>query len=85
VFFEGWQPGKAPVHERTRDEFLMHITDEFVLTVEADPRQIARAVFRLLSVHISKGEVENVRHSLPAAIRQLWIDSLPQAPVTQFP
>jgi uncharacterized protein (DUF2267 family) len=84
MLFEGWQPAKTPVHERSRDEFLMHITDEFVLTVEADPRQIAGAVFRLLSAHISKGEIENVGRSLPAAVRQLWTDSLPRLPAGQL-
>jgi uncharacterized protein (DUF2267 family) len=85
VFFEGWQPAKTPVHERTRDEFVMHITDAFVLTIDADPRQIANAVFRLLSKFISRGEVEKVRHSLPAAVRQLWLDSLPRVPAGQGP
>lgn len=85
LFFEGWQPAKTPVHERTRDEFLMHITDAFVLTIEADPRQIASAVFRLLSKFVSKGEIENVRHSLPAAIRDLWLESLPRVPGVPSP
>jgi uncharacterized protein (DUF2267 family) len=85
VFFEGWQPAKTPRRERTRDEFLMHITDAFVLTIEADPRQIANAVFRLLSRFISRGEVEKVRHSLPLAVRQLWLESLPRVPAVQLP
>jgi uncharacterized protein (DUF2267 family) len=80
VLFEGWQPAKTPVRERTRDEFLMHITDEFVLTIEADPRQIAVAVFRVLSAFLSRGEAQKVRHSLPSAVRQLWLDSLPRGP-----
>jgi uncharacterized protein (DUF2267 family) len=84
LFFEGWRPAKTPVHERSRDEFLMHITDEFVLTIEADPRQIAKAVFRLLSKVISKGEAEKIRHSLPAAVRELWLDSLPQMPAAPY-
>jgi uncharacterized protein (DUF2267 family) len=79
LFFEGWQPAKTPVHERSRDEFLMHITDAFVLTIEADPRQIAAAVFRLLSAFLNEGEIEKVQHSLPAAVRELWIASVAMA------
>jgi uncharacterized protein (DUF2267 family) len=79
LFFEGWQPAKTPVHERSRDEFLMHITDAFVLTIEADPRQIAAAVFRLLSAFLNEGEIAKVQHSLPAAVRELWIASVAMA------
>ena len=83
VFFEGWKPAKTPVRERTRDEFLMHMTDAFVFTIEADSRQIAQAVFRLLSKFISRGEVDKVCRSLPKAVRQLWLDSLPGVPAAQ--
>jgi len=79
LFFEGWQPSKAPVHERTRDEFLMHITDAFVLKIEADSSQIATAVFRVLSKFVSAGEIEKVRHGLPQAIRDLWPTRVPSA------
>ena len=72
LFYEGWKPTDKPAHERTRDEFLMHITDSFVFTIEADSRQIATAVFYVLSKHISAGEVEKIRHSLPEAVRSLW-------------
>jgi len=85
VFFEGWQPSRAPVRERTRDEFLMHITDAFVLTIEADPSQIAHAVLRTLSKFISPGEVEKVQHSLPASARQIWIEALPRLRATGLP
>jgi uncharacterized protein (DUF2267 family) len=37
-----------------------------------DPEQAARAVFAVLTQHVSAGEVEQVRHSLPKAIRELW-------------
>ena len=63
----------------------MHITDAFVLTIDADPRQIAAAVFRTLSTFISRGEIEKVRQTLPAAVRQFWLDSLPRDPATQLP
>lgn len=79
LFFEGWQPSKTPVHERTRDEFLMHITDAFALTIDADSSQIATAVFRLLSKFMSAGEIEKTRHSLPQAIRDLWPTRVPSA------
>jgi uncharacterized protein (DUF2267 family) len=32
----------------------------------------ARAVFRVLSRHVSEGELSEVRQLLPAEIRELW-------------
>ena len=72
LFFENWEPAKTTVKERSRDEFLMHITDSFVFTIDADSRQIANAVFRVLSKHISEGEIEKIRHALPKTVRDLW-------------
>lgn len=72
MFFEGWRPGHVPVAEYSRDEFLMHITDSFVFDMEADSRQIATAVLRVLARHISSGEAEKIRFLLPESCRELW-------------
>jgi uncharacterized protein (DUF2267 family) len=72
LFFEGWHPAKTPVKERTRDEFLMHITDSFLFTIDADSRQIAAAVLKVVARHVSAGEVQKVGHLLPEEVRELW-------------
>jgi uncharacterized protein (DUF2267 family) len=72
LFFEGWHPSKTPVKERSRDEFLMHITDSFLFTVDADSRQIATAVLKVLARHVSAGEGEKICHVLPEGVRELW-------------
>lgn len=72
LYFEGWQPEKTPVKERTRDEFLTHVTDAFLFDVNADSRQIAHAVFNAIARHVTSGEVEKVKHALPSGIRELW-------------
>jgi uncharacterized protein (DUF2267 family) len=40
-----------------------------------DPDAAVRAVFRVLSRHISEGQVAKVREALPKGLRQSWIDS----------
>ena len=75
MFFEGWRPGHVPVAEYSRDEFLMHITDSFLFDMEADSRQITMAVLRVLARHISAGEAEKIRHTLPEGCRELCPDS----------
>lgn len=71
-YYEGWRPVDKPVKERTRDEFLAHVTDAFLFDVEADSAQIVRAVFKVLSARVSPGEIEDIRQALPGAVRELW-------------
>jgi uncharacterized protein (DUF2267 family) len=72
IYYEGYHPANRPVKERTREEFLAHIVEQFRKDPEVDPERIARAVFSLLNGKITKGEIEDVRHSLPKPIRELW-------------
>jgi uncharacterized protein (DUF2267 family) len=76
VFFDGWRPECVPVDERSRDEFLMHVTDAFLFVMNADCHQITAAVLRVLTKHVSPGEVEKARRALPEAVRELWPASI---------
>ena len=71
-YYEGWRPHGKPVKERSRDEFLAHVTDGFLFDPEADSERIARAVFTVLARHVSGGEIEDVKSTLPAGVRRLW-------------
>jgi uncharacterized protein (DUF2267 family) len=71
IYYEGWRPVGKPVKEHTRDEFLTHVTDAFLFDVHADSKAIATAVLRVLTYHVSSGEIDDVKHALPVSIRQL--------------
>lgn len=71
-FYEDWTPARTPVREHTANEFLVHVTEAFLFDVNAHSKQIAQAVFRVLSQHVSAGEIEKVKHVLPSSIRELW-------------
>jgi uncharacterized protein (DUF2267 family) len=72
LYYEGWRPADKPVRERSREEFLAHVTDAFLFDVEADSEQIVRAVFKVLSARVSPGEIEDIKQTLPGAVRELW-------------
>lgn len=72
IFFEGWHPANKPTKERTREEFLEHVTRELRGTEPINAEAATRAVFGVLARHISPGEVEDVRHMLPKQIASLW-------------
>ena len=71
-YFEGWRPGGKPLKERKREQFLAHVQSEFRNQPEVDVAEVAGAVFRLLSRHVSAGEIGDVRATLPEDIRSLW-------------
>jgi len=72
VYYEHWRPAATPAKKRSRADFVARIdaafrTDPIIFSPEA-----ISAVFELVSVKIAAGEVEKVRHELPADIRALW-------------
>jgi uncharacterized protein (DUF2267 family) len=71
-YFEGWDPTGKPKKERHEEEFLMDIAFAFPDEQVVDPAQVTRAVFALLAIHVSEGELEDVRQLLPSGLRHLW-------------
>jgi uncharacterized protein (DUF2267 family) len=73
IYFEGWDPSRVPLKERSRDDFLARVAGAFDRADPAvNPEDAARAVFRVLSAKISDGEINQVRRSLPGDIQKLW-------------
>jgi uncharacterized protein (DUF2267 family) len=71
-YYEGWHPHGKPVKERHKEEFLAHVAAAFREDPDVDPEWVTRAVLQVLSKHVSGGEVESVKRSLPTEIRTLW-------------
>jgi uncharacterized protein (DUF2267 family) len=75
-YYEGWDPTGKPLRVRHKEEFLALIERQFrdggLCDDLVDPERVARAVFRVLAQRVSTGEIEDVRHVLPAEIRDLW-------------
>jgi uncharacterized protein (DUF2267 family) len=75
-YYEGWDPTGKPLRIRQKEQFLARIE----LELRGDERfddlvpveRIARAVFMLLAQRISAGEIEDIKHVMPAEIRELW-------------
>jgi uncharacterized protein (DUF2267 family) len=71
-YYEGWDPTGKPVKERHQEQFLARIRQQFRGDGSVDPEMVARAVFKLLAARVSEGEIEDVKHVMPAEIRALW-------------
>jgi hypothetical protein len=48
------------------------IRQAFRQDARIDAEQVVRAVFRVLAERVTAGEVADVKHMLPAAVRELW-------------
>jgi uncharacterized protein (DUF2267 family) len=71
-YYEGWRPtGHAP-KIRHKEEFLQHVKQLYPGLSDEDRERAVRAVFRLLTGHVTGGELKQVKDQLPADIRSLW-------------
>lgn len=71
LYYEGWDPTGKPTRVRDKDEFLVPIALALA-NDPIDPEEAARGVFQLVANRITAGEMQDVKHILPAEIRALW-------------
>jgi uncharacterized protein (DUF2267 family) len=76
LYYEGWNPSGKPSRVRHKEQFLSHIEEQYRGSGRfddlTDPERMAHAVFTVLAERISAGEIEDVKHILPAELRELW-------------
>ena len=72
IYYEGWDPSGKPLRERHKEQFLAHVRQELRGEPEPDTERIVRAVVAVLSRRVTEGALEDVKHLLPAEIRELW-------------
>jgi uncharacterized protein (DUF2267 family) len=75
LFFEGWKPSRTPNRIRSVDEFVSHVDLHLPTSGSAnyiEPAEITRGVLKVLMKHVSRGEIEDIIHSLPVSLRELF-------------
>ena len=75
-YYEGWSPANKPRKLHTKQEFLDYVAEELPDDPELDPERAARGVFSMLAKRISKGEIHDIKATLPLEIRDLWPSSI---------
>jgi uncharacterized protein (DUF2267 family) len=71
IYYEQWNPSKTPSGERNRQAFLNRVAEN-LQDIDGSPENATRAVFELLSHHVTGGEIEHVKGNLPADVQTLW-------------
>lgn len=75
IYYEHWRPAATPVKYRGKADFLARIADAFQNDPIIFTSEAVTAVFDLFSDKLAAGEIEKVRHALPADLRALWPSS----------
>ena len=70
VYYHGWTPKGKPEKIRDREEFLDRVAEN--LMRQHDPEEACRAVFSVVERRMTGGEIEDIKGTLPEAIRELW-------------
>jgi uncharacterized protein (DUF2267 family) len=72
VYYDQYDPGHMPSEHRNRDDFVADVADWLKDTRPVDTEEAIRSVFRVLSRHISEGQINKVRDALPKSLRHMW-------------
>lgn len=72
-YYEGWNPSGKPIPDRKKDAFLAHVSGEFGDDPHVDIEEVTRAVFRVISNHVTSGEIDDIKRCLPRELRALWL------------
>ena len=72
IYYEHWRPVATPVKQRHKADFIARVDKAFKPDSILFTSEAITAVFELLSQKITAGEIEHIRHALPADIRALW-------------
>jgi uncharacterized protein (DUF2267 family) len=72
LLYDQWSPGSQDKPARTYEAFLQQIQGAMKNARPVGPADAATAVFRVLSRHLTDGEIAKVQASLPEPIREIW-------------
>jgi uncharacterized protein (DUF2267 family) len=70
VYFDGWQPQNVPI-KLNREDFLYEVRQGFPYDVEGGPERVVRVVLDTLRLHITQGEWDDVKDTMPADLAQI--------------
>jgi len=72
IFYEGYQPAKYSADIRHKDQFVDAVLAAFAETPTDDPVATVSAALNVIADHISEGEMDDIKATLPEDIRKLW-------------
>lgn len=71
IYYEGWNPSAVPV-KMHKDEFLAGVKREFPFDIEGSTEQMVQNVLRALLRHVSPGEWEKIKATVPKDLSAMF-------------
>ena len=72
VYYDQYEPARQPSDCDTPGQFTDEVAEWLTDIRPVDPDEAIRAVFEVLTRHVSEGQIVKVRNALPKGIRMLW-------------
>ena len=73
VYFDGWKTAHKPVKITEPQEFYGRVHQAMRGRQEYDPERITQAVFKVITRHVSSGEIDDVKNMLPEGLTELLV------------
>lgn len=76
-YYENYRLVDTPTKERTKEAFLGKVQEGFQRTnLEVDPEPVVRAIFQTIAEHVTHGETQDMVHSFPKELKDLWPETV---------
>lgn len=72
LYYDQYQPSRVPSQVDLAEDFTQQVAATLHDIRPVDPEEASKAVFAVLSQHLSDGLIDKVRHALPKSIAALW-------------
>ena len=72
IFYDAWHPAGKPDRIRSEEEFLERVAAELSDVRPVNMRDAVRSVMKAINLHVSPGQLDDVKAQLPEQIRRLW-------------
>lgn len=70
LYYEGWKPARVPI-KMDREEFIDSVARRHGMDLETSVPEIIGAVWGVLLMTVSLGEIQHVLNALPVDVREL--------------
>jgi len=71
VYYDQFEAADQPA-DWDREAFCAEVSRRLSNIRPVDPQDAVQTVFALLSRHVSRGQIEKVKHALPAELQAFW-------------
>jgi uncharacterized protein (DUF2267 family) len=72
VYYDQWEPTNKPDRERRAEEFIERVQQSLRDIRPIDPRLATQVVLKVITAHVSEGQIEKIKQALPKDLRALW-------------